>query len=125
MTRIGGGADSMVRICTVEVCVRSKSPVGQIKCVLFVAGRMIRRRVQGVEAMPLVFDVWTVGERETHPAENLIPRSSIWVKRMQRTTSRVGVPGKRNVDAGKRVRFFFSTDFFCAFSSAAVTALRA
>ena len=51
--------------------VRAQQPaVGQIKCVLLVARGMIGRGVERVEAMPFRFDVGSVGERESHAAEN-------------------------------------------------------
>ena len=61
---------SIVRICTVEVCVRSNAAVGQIKCVLFVSRRMIGRGVERVEAMPFGLDIRSFGESETHSPKN-------------------------------------------------------
>ena len=62
-----------MRICTVEVWVRSNAAVGQIKSVLLVARRMIGRGVERVEAMPFGFDVRAFREREPHSPENADP----------------------------------------------------
>src|SRR5262249_21902516 len=88
-----------------------KSTIGQIKRVLFVAGRMIRRRVQSIEAVPLGFDIRPFSERKTHPSENLNSALVHLMKRMQRTNV-VWRSRKRDVDAGERLRFFFGTNFF-------------
>src|SRR5262249_32814223 len=85
--------------------------VRQIKRVLFVAGRMVCRGIQSVEAVPLGFYVWTFGERKTHSPENLNSALMHLVKRMQRTNV-AWRPRKRDVDASERVGFFFGTNFF-------------
>src|SRR5205807_8453088 len=90
-----------------------KSPIGQIKRVLFVAGRVIGRRIQSIEAVPLGFDIGTFGKRKTHTSENLNSALLHLMKRMQRTNG-VWRSRKREVDARERVGCFFSTDFFSA-----------
>src|SRR5215813_9635955 len=60
-----------------------KSPIGQIKRVLFVAGGVVWRRIQSIEAVPLRFDIRTFGERKTHSSENLNPALVHLMKRMQ------------------------------------------
>src|SRR5215813_1940226 len=90
-----------------------KSPIGQIKRVLFVAGRVVWRRIQSIEAVPLGFDVWAFSERETHSPENLNSALMHLMKRMQRT-SVLWRSWKRDVDGGERIRLFLSTDVFSA-----------
>src|SRR5215813_4782485 len=90
-----------------------KSAIGQIKRVLFVAGRMIRRRVQSIEAVPLRFDIWPLGESKTHSSKNLDSALMHLMKRMQRTNV-MRRSRKRDVYARERVGFFFSADFFAA-----------
>ena len=48
-----------------------QSSIRQIKCVLLVPRGMFGWRVQRVEAVPFVLNVWTISERETHSPENL------------------------------------------------------
>ena len=51
--------------------VRPEQPaIGQIKRILFIAGRMIRRGIECVEAMPFVLDIRPFREREPHPTKN-------------------------------------------------------
>ncbi len=62
-----------------------QATVGQIKCVLLVPRRMLRRRVKRIEAMPFGFDVGTVGQRKTHAAKNLNAPIEHLRERMQRS----------------------------------------
>src|SRR6476646_2055032 len=59
-----------------------KSPIGQIKRVLFIAGRMVWWRIQSIEAVPLGFDIGTFGECETHSSEDLNSALVHLMKRM-------------------------------------------
>ena len=69
MTRIGGGS-AFHRADLHGGSVGAQEPaIRQIKGVGFVARRMIGRGVERVEAMPLVLDVGSLRERETHSAE--------------------------------------------------------
>ena len=91
--------------------VRPEQPaIGQIKCVLLVAGRMIRRGVQRVEAMPFVLDVGTVREREPHPTENADRAVEHLGERMN-GADLVRRAGERNVDAGERAASFAARSF--------------
>ena len=47
-----------------------QAPVGQIKGIELVAGRMIRGRVERVKAMPFGFNVRSVRQREPEPAKD-------------------------------------------------------
>src|SRR6476646_1888259 len=91
-----------------------KSPIGQIKRVLFIAGGVVWRRIQSIEAIPLRFDIGTLGKRKAHSSENLNSALVHLMKRMQRTNL-MWRSRKRDVDARERVGFFVSTDFFSAF----------
>src|SRR5439155_20955929 len=67
-------------------CVRSqKPPVGQIKRVLLIAGRVVWWRIQSIEAVPLRFDIRTFGDAEAHSPTTLNRTLLHLVKRMQRT----------------------------------------
>src|SRR4030095_9969175 len=90
-----------------------KSPIGQIKRVLFVAGRMVWRRIQSIEAVPFRFDIGAFGERETHSSKNLNSTLVHLMKRMQ-ITNLIWRSRKRDVDARKRIGFLFGTDSFSA-----------
>jgi dihydroorotase-like cyclic amidohydrolase len=48
-----------------------KSAVGEIKCILLVAGWVIGRRVQGIKAVPLGLDIGAIGDCKPEPAEDL------------------------------------------------------
>src|SRR5262249_1146207 len=85
--------------------------VGQIKRVLFVTGRVVWRRIQSIEAVPLGFDIWSFGERKTHSSENLNSALVHLMEWMQRTAV-VWRSRKGDIDARERAGFFFSTDFF-------------
>ena len=63
--------------------------------------------------MPFVFDIRSIGERETHSSENLNPALEHLRERMQRANL-VWRSRKRDVDARERFGFSFSTDFFAA-----------
>ena len=60
----------MTRIWTVDVCVLQQPAVGQIEGIQLVARRVIRRRVERVEAMPFGFNVRSIGQREPEPAKD-------------------------------------------------------
>ena len=62
-----------------------KSAVGQIKRVLFIACRVVWRRIERVEAMPFIFNVRSIRQRETHAPKNLNSTLVHLVKRMNRT----------------------------------------
>ena len=46
------------------------SAVGQVKRVLFISRRVIRRSVKGIETVPFRFDVGAFGESEPHSTED-------------------------------------------------------
>ena len=48
-----------------------EASVGKVKGVLLVSRRVIGRRVECIETMPLGVDIRTIGERKSHPAESL------------------------------------------------------
>src|ERR1700730_13907585 len=48
-----------------------QSTVRHIKCILLVAGGVVGRGVERIKAMPFIFDVWSVGESESHAAKNV------------------------------------------------------
>ena len=75
--RTGGGCFSMVRICTGEVCVRSSRRsraasilLGDEQCVLRVARRMVRRKVQRLEVVVVGFDLGAFAHRVAHGLED-------------------------------------------------------
>ena len=70
MTRTGGGCDSITRICTVLVWLRSMVR-RQIEVVQRVARGMGRGDVQGVEVMPGVLDFGAAGHAEAEAAEEV------------------------------------------------------
>src|SRR5262249_24666558 len=74
---------------------------------------MVWRRIQGIEAVPFVFDIRTFGKRKTHSSENLNSALMHLMKRMQRPNF-VRCSRKRDVDVRYRVRFFFSANCFSA-----------
>src|SRR5438477_6158968 len=74
---------------------------------------MIGRHIQSIEAVPLGFDIGTLGKRKTHSSENLSSALVHLMKRMQRTNL-VWRSRKRDVDARKRVALFLATGFFAA-----------
>ncbi len=115
--RIGGGAASIVRICTVEVWVRRKPAIGQIKCVLLVARRMIGRSVQRVEAMPFRLDVGAFGKRESHPAENTDRAIEHLRERMKRAEFMRAFPGAKCRCSQARLILFAARKFSRAFQS--------
>ena len=47
----------MTRICTGDVCVRSNLPSGKVECVLHGTGRMVRRNVERLEVVVVVFEL--------------------------------------------------------------------
>src|SRR5260370_19214885 len=85
--------------------VRSQQPaVWQIKCILLIARRVFGRCVECIEAMPLVFDVWSVSQRESHSSVGLDRALEYLCERMERAPtfccspipaipSRTSVPG--------------------------------
>src|SRR5262249_8669512 len=85
----------------------------QIKRVVFVAGRMVWRRVQSIEAVPLGFDIGSFSERKTHSSKNLNSTLVHLMKRMQKTNV-VLRSRKRDVYTREPVGFFFSADFSSA-----------
>ena len=72
MTRIGGFRDSMVRICTGEVWVRSSSPVLQEEGVLRVARRMVVREVERLEVVVVVLHLGPLGDAVAELGEDLL-----------------------------------------------------
>src|SRR4051812_36140744 len=85
-----------------------KAAIREIKGVLFVASRMIPRRVQSIETMPFIFHVWAVSQRETHPPENPNPALQHLVERMKRTPFR-RCPRQRDVDVRQCGCFLFNS----------------
>ena len=66
---------------------------------------MFRRRVEGIETMPLRFNVGTVGEREPHPPKNPDRAVEHLGERMQ-TADLVWRSRQRDINLGERARFF-------------------
>ena len=100
-----------------------QTAVRQIECVLLVARGMIGRRVERVEAMPFIFDVGAIGQREAHAPENLDAAFEHLGEGMQRAAF-ARCARQRDVDVSERGRFFCARNFSDACSSAVVTALR-
>ena len=71
----------------------------KVKRVLFIAGRVVRRGVQGVKAMELVLDFRAIRQREPHAAQNadgLVPDDG---QRMQ-ASQREGTRRQGQIHAG-------------------------
>ena len=80
MIRTGGGVFSITRICTVLVWLRSSSTGSPVlpaaggradRNFQRVPGRMLRRNVERLEVVPLVFDLGPVGHGEAQPAHDV------------------------------------------------------
>src|SRR6202022_2739844 len=82
--------------------------------VLFVTRRMFGWRVKRVEAMPLIFDVWSIGEDEAHAAKN-VDRAIEHLGEGMKRAALVGSARQRDVDVDERVRFFLPAKLFGAF----------
>ena len=48
-----------------------QAAVGEIKRILFIPRRMVRRGVERVETVPFRFNIGSIGQGETHATENL------------------------------------------------------
>ena len=76
--RTGGFCFSIVRICTGEVCVRSKQAIalrllllsGEEDRVLHIARRMIRRKVQRLEVVVVGLDLGAFADGVAHRLED-------------------------------------------------------
>src|SRR5947208_9083615 len=87
-----------------------QTAVGEIKRILFIPRRMVRRGVERVETVPFRFNIGSIGQGETHATENCdsaIKHLREWMERsaLQRR------PRQRNVKLGKRCAFFFGPEF--------------
>ena len=76
---------------------------GQVERVLHVAGRMIFRHVERVEAVPLVFDLGAVDDGEAHPRVDGLHALTHDGQRMPVTERRLA-PGQRDVHGAGRAR---------------------
>ena len=70
---------------------------------------MFGRRVECVEAMPFVFNVRSVRERETHSPKNFDRSFPHLCERVQRADF-VRRSRQRDVDPGQRARFFLLSE---------------
>src|SRR6266566_7112578 len=82
-----------------------QTSVWEIKCVLFIARRMVGCRIQRIKAVPLRFQIGTFGEREAHSSKNLNSTLMHLVKRMQRTDL-MRRSWQGNIDLSEPARFF-------------------
>ena len=80
-----------------------QAAIGQIKSVLLVACRMIGRRIECVEAMPLGLDVRPLGQGKSHPPENF-HRPPLQMLQGMQTSDRPRHTGQRWVDL-RHLRF--------------------
>ena len=77
MRQIGGSDDSIARICTGDVCVRSTVAPGapgvvDEQAVELVARRVARRHVEGLEVVPVGLHLGALGDREAEPDEHVL-----------------------------------------------------
>ena len=75
-----------------------QAAVREIERVVHRARRMMRREIQRLEVVPVVFDLGTVGEVEAEPREDLVDALERARDRMQAAALAVAA-GQRDVDA--------------------------
>ena len=94
----GGRCFSMARTCMGEVCVRSKHALRDEEGVVQRAGRMIGRRVEGLEVVVLGLDFRPLGDLVAHADEDVLDLPLGLGDEMQ-TSQRRRPAGKGDVDA--------------------------
>ena len=76
-----------------------QAAIRQVKSILLVASRMIGRRVQRIEAMPLGFNLGSFCQCEAHAAQRADSEIANLCERMQRANASTGTPRQCDVDA--------------------------
>ena len=98
MIRTGGFCRSMVRICTGEVWVRSRTSSDDVEGVLHVAGGVVLRDVERLEVVVVRLHLGPVGDREAEPHEHVDDLVEDERERVSRAAHDAPA-GQREVDA--------------------------